>query len=248
MSTIESPPADATNRVRPNSPRVLHVTSTDSAHRFEKIPCRVFRHAGEASRAVAAEIATLIRGRAAEGRTCVLGLATGSTPVGVYGELVRMHQQEGLSFQHVVTFNLDEYFPMNPDELQSYVRFMREHLFDHVDVDPANVHIPDGTIAEEQVDDYCRRYEASIQDAGGVDIQLLGIGRTGHIGFNEPGSGRDSRTPGRNAVESSISPSVAVSPTASVAFLTRLRNTWISWSRLAKTGGSEGSYSSMNLM
>ena len=105
-----------------------------------------------------------------------------------------MHREEGLSFQHVVTFNLDEYFPMSPDELQSYVRFMREHLFDHVDIDPENVHIPDGTIAEEQVDDYCRQYEAAIRAAGGIDIQLLGIGRTGHIGFNEPGSGRDSRT------------------------------------------------------
>ena len=143
---------------------------------------------------MAAEIAALIRDRAAEGRPCVLGLATGSTPVGVYGELVRLHQEEGLSFQHVVTFNLDEYFPMQPDELQSYVRFMREHLFDHVDIDPANVHIPDGTIAEEQVDDYCRRYEEAIRDAGGIDVQLLGIGRTGHIGFNEPGSGRESRT------------------------------------------------------
>ncbi len=194
MSTIESLPADRTQRVRPTVSRGPLMSTTDASHRFEKIPCRVFRHAGEASRAVAAEIATLIRGRAAEGRPCVLGLATGSTPVGVYAELVRMHQQEGLSFQHVVTFNLDEYFPMSPDELQSYVRFMREHLFDHVDVDPANVHIPDGTIAEEQVDDYCRRYEAAIRDAGGIDIQLLGIGRTGHIGFNEPGSGRDSRT------------------------------------------------------
>ena len=102
----------------------------------EKIPCRVYRHAGEASKAVAAEIAALIRERAAEGRNCVLGLATGSTPVGVYDELVRLHQEEGLSFRNVITFNLDEYFPMQPDELQSYVRFMREHLFDHVDIDP----------------------------------------------------------------------------------------------------------------
>jgi glucosamine-6-phosphate deaminase len=170
------------------------VHTPDSADRFEKTPCRVFPHAGEASRAVAAEIATLIRGRAAEHRPCVLGLATGSTPVGVYAELVRLHRQEGLSFRHVVSFNLDEYYPMHPDELQSYVRFMREYLFDHVDIQPQNVHIPDGTIAEDEIDDYCRRYEATIHDAGGIDIQLLGIGRTGHIGFNEPGSGRDSRT------------------------------------------------------
>jgi glucosamine-6-phosphate deaminase len=194
MSTTESASGERTPRTRTAPTRSLHHGVGDGSDRFEKIPCRVFRHAGEASRAVAAEIATLIRSRAAEGRTCVLGLATGSTPVGVYSELVRLHQQEGLSFRHVVTFNLDEYFPMRPDELQSYVRFMWEHLFDHVDIDRANVHIPDGTIADEQVDDYCRRYEDAIRDAGGIDIQLLGIGRTGHIGFNEPGSGRDSRT------------------------------------------------------
>lgn len=165
-----------------------------SVDQFEKIPCRIFRHAHDASCAVAQQIAALIRGRAAEGRPCVLGLATGSTPTGVYGELVRLHQQEGLSFRNVVTFNLDEYFPMSPQELQSYVRFMREHLFDHIDIRPENAHVPDGTLAIENVADYCRRYEGLIQDAGGIDLQLLGIGRTGHIGFNEPGSGRTSRT------------------------------------------------------
>ena len=144
--------------------------------------------------AVATEIADLIRQRAGEGRPCVLGLATGSTPVGVYAELVRMHREEGLSFQNVITFNLDEYFPMQPESLQSYVRFMNEHLFDHVDVDPANVHVPNGTIGREQVAEYCQHYEQQIQDAGGIDIQLLGIGRTGHIGFNEPGSDDTSRT------------------------------------------------------
>ncbi|MCO6045473.1 glucosamine-6-phosphate deaminase [Aeoliella sp. ICT_H6.2] len=160
----------------------------------EHIPCRVFRHATQASQAVAQQIAALIRTREGEGRPCVLGLATGSTPVGVYNALVQMHQEEGLSFRNVVTFNLDEYYPMQPHELQSYVRFMREHLFDHVDIDPANVHIPDGTLDEASIDDYCRRYEQAIQDVGGLDLQLLGIGRTGHIGFNEPGSGRNSRT------------------------------------------------------
>jgi glucosamine-6-phosphate deaminase len=194
MSTIETTAGEATPRVRSPQLRPAHPLANESAHRFEKIPCRVFRHAGEASRAVAAEIATLIRSRAAEGRSCVLGLATGSTPVGIYAELVRLHQEEGLSFQNVVTFNLDEYFPMRPDELQSYVRFMWEHLFDHVDVAAENVHIPSGTIGEDEVDDFCRRYEDAIRAAGGIDIQLLGIGRTGHIGFNEPGSGRDSRT------------------------------------------------------
>jgi len=160
----------------------------------EKIPCRVFRHAKQASLAVAQQIAALIRTREGEGRHCVLGLATGSTPVGVYDALIKMHQEEGLSFRNVITFNLDEYYPMQPEELQSYVRFMKEHLFDHIDIEPENIHIPDGTLPEGEVDDYCRRYEQTIQQVGGIDLQLLGIGRTGHVGFNEPGSGRNSRT------------------------------------------------------
>jgi len=143
---------------------------------------------------VAGQIAELIRQRTAAGEKCVLGLATGSTPVSVYNELVRLHQQEGLSFRNVVTFNLDEYYPMRSDALQSYVRFMWEHLFDHIDIEPDNVHIPDGTLAETDVAQYCRDYEWAISDAGGIDIQVLGIGRTGHIGFNEPGSSRESRT------------------------------------------------------
>ncbi len=160
----------------------------------EKIPTRVLPDAAEVSAAVAGEIAELIRARAAEGRACVLGLATGSTPVGVYNELVRLHREEGLSFKNVVTFNLDEYYPMQPHELQSYVRFMNEHLFDHVDIDRKNVHIPDGTLSSDEVPHYCQAYEKAIRDAGGIDLQLLGIGRTGHVGFNEPGSSRHSRT------------------------------------------------------
>ncbi len=160
----------------------------------EKIPCRSFPHSRDVNRAVARRIAELIRSRQGEGRRCVLGLATGSTPVGVYDELVRMHREEGLSFNNVETFNLDEYFPMQPHELQSYVRFMHEHLFDLVDIPPNQIHIPDGTIAEEEVGSFCRAYEDAIVEAGGIDIQLLGIGRTGHIGFNEPGSGKSSRT------------------------------------------------------
>ncbi|MGE4018081.1 MAG: glucosamine-6-phosphate deaminase [Cyclobacteriaceae bacterium] len=161
---------------------------------IEKIPVSIFETSSQASRFVAEEIATLINDRHKAGKPCVLGLATGSTPTGVYAELVRMHQQEGLSFRHVHTFNLDEYFPMQPEALQSYVRFMKEHLFDHIDIDPRNVHIPDGTISIEKVADYCRHYERQIEALGGIDLQLLGIGRTGHIGFNEPGSSERSRT------------------------------------------------------
>lgn len=160
----------------------------------ERIPTTVYPQARDASRAVAGEIAVLIRQRAAKNKPCILGLATGSTPTGVYAELVRLHRQESLSFQNVITFNLDEYYPMRPDELQSYVRFMREHLFDHVDIPRGNWNVPDGTLAVEKVGDYCRDYEKRIAEAGGIDLQLLGIGRTGHVGFNEPGSGRDSRT------------------------------------------------------
>ena len=160
----------------------------------ERVPTRVFGDAAACSQAVAGEIAELIRKRADRGETCVLGLATGATPVGVYDELVRLHREEGLSFQNVVTFNLDEYYPIEPESLQSYVRFMHEHLFDHIDIPRDHIHIPDGTIALEEANDYCARYEQQIRDAGGLDLQLLGIGRTGHIGFNEPGSTRQTRT------------------------------------------------------
>jgi glucosamine-6-phosphate deaminase len=123
----------------------------------------------------------------------VLGLATGSTPQGLYRELVRMHREEGLDFSRVTTFNLDEYLGLGPDHPQSYHRYMREHLFDHVNVDPARVHIPDGEVAGDYAS-YCAAYEASIREAGGIDVQVLGIGATGHIGFNEPTSSLASRT------------------------------------------------------
>ncbi|HYW34749.1 MAG TPA: glucosamine-6-phosphate deaminase [Balneolaceae bacterium] len=161
---------------------------------YENIPTKIYDDAHSASEVVAAEIASLIREKNENGEHAVLGLATGSTPTQVYAELVRLHREEGLSFKNVITFNLDEYYPMQPDSLQSYVRFMGEHLFDHIDIPDEQVHIPDGTIAEEDIPAYCDRYEAQIQQAGGIDLQLLGIGRTGHIGFNEPGSRPNSRT------------------------------------------------------
>ncbi len=184
MSTQFQPNAVAANVIVP------HV----AAHGVEKIPVTVYPTSDQASRAIAAEIAELIRMKNGRGEKAVLGLATGSTPTAVYDELIRMHKDEGLLFKNVITFNLDEYFPMQPDELQSYRRFMREHLFDHVDIDPANANVPDGTVARETVWEYCQKYERMIKDAGGIDYQLLGIGRTGHVGFNEPGSPRDSRT------------------------------------------------------
>lgn len=162
--------------------------------RLEKTPVRILDDHEQIAVEVAGRIAGIIRGRAEEGKTAVLGLATGSTPVGIYRELIRMHHDEGLDFSGVVTFNLDEYFPMSPQSVHSYHRFMRENLFDHVNVPEENIHIPQGDLAPEDVDAHCAAFEEAIRDAGGIDFQLLGIGRSGHVGFNEPGSGRDSRT------------------------------------------------------
>jgi glucosamine-6-phosphate deaminase len=161
---------------------------------FEKMPVKIWEDSLEASRHVARSIALAIRQKQQDGEKIVLGLATGSTPIKVYEELVRMHKEEGLSFKNVVTFNLDEYYPMQRSARQSYWRFMHEYLFDHVDIPAENIHIPDGTVQMEQVASYCEQYEKQINLAGGIDIQLLGIGRTGHIGFNEPGAWETSPT------------------------------------------------------
>lgn len=160
----------------------------------EKIRTVVVEEHDAIARLVADRIAALVRERGARGARAVLGLATGSTPIGVYRELIRMHRDEGLSFVHVVTFNLDEYYPMPPDSIHAYHRYMWENLFAHIDIDPANVHLPPGDVAPEAVAEACRRYEWEIERAGGIDVQILGIGKTGHIGFNEPGSGAESRT------------------------------------------------------
>ncbi len=122
----------------------------------------------------------------------VLGLATGGTPVGVYLRLIEMHRNEGLSFRHVTTFNLDEYIGLAGDHPQSYRSFMREHLFQHIDIRPAYSHLPSG-LARNLLEE-CREYEAKIETAGGIDLQLLGVGSDGHIAFNEPGSSLASRT------------------------------------------------------
>jgi glucosamine-6-phosphate deaminase len=160
----------------------------------EKIPVRVFPDAVQASKRVADQISDALRKSALERGSLVLGLATGSTPIGLYRELVRMHREEGLSFEHVTTFNLDEYFPISPTHPESYHTFMREHLFDHVDIREENIHIPDGSIDRSDAFAACAKYEQKIKDAGGIDLQILGIGRTGHVGFNEPGSTSDSLT------------------------------------------------------
>ncbi len=162
--------------------------------KFEKANSVVYENSKDASLFVAREIADLIKQKAAKGKNVVLGLATGSSPTKVYEYLIRFHQNEGLSFKNVVTFNLDEYYPQDPRAIQSYVRFMNEHLFDHIDIKKANIHIPDGTVKEENLSKYCADYEKKIKKSGGIDLQLLGIGRTGHVGFNEPGSSINSLT------------------------------------------------------
>jgi glucosamine-6-phosphate deaminase len=160
----------------------------------ERIHTVVVDRYDEIDRRVAARIAGVIGAKTAAGSRAVLGLATGSTPIGVYRELIRMHREEGLSFARVVTFNLDEYYPMDPASVHSYHRFMWENLFSQLDIAPEDVHIPRGSTPRGGLDVECRRYEEAIRAAGGIDLQLLGIGRTGHIGFNEPGSGAESRT------------------------------------------------------
>ncbi|MBS1577262.1 MAG: glucosamine-6-phosphate deaminase, partial [Bacteroidetes bacterium] len=167
------------------------MTMVDS---FEKISCKIFPDLYKGSHFVAKEIAALIREKQKKKENCVLGLATGSTPKTLYKELVRMHKEEKLSFKNVITFNLDEYYPIDNDALQSYNRFMRTNLFDHVDINPKNIHIPNGETPKDDVKEHCRQYEKMIEDAGGIDLQILGIGNNGHIGFNEPGSGIYSRT------------------------------------------------------
>lgn len=161
---------------------------------YEKIPTRIYQDPKTASKAVADEIAALIREKQKQGKPCILGLATGSSPKSVYAELIKLHKTEGLSFQNVYSFNLDEYYPMEPDAVQSYWRFMKEQLFDHVDIPEGNYFIPVGTLSQNEIAAFSEEYEKKIDEMGGLDFQLLGIGGNGHIGFNEPGSLSTSKT------------------------------------------------------
>ncbi|MBT6497864.1 MAG: glucosamine-6-phosphate deaminase [Planctomycetaceae bacterium] len=162
--------------------------------RLTKVPTLVFKNARQVDRHVALVVESLIRERSSAGLPTVLGLPTGSTPIGVYRELIRLHEEEDLDFSRVITFNIDEYWPIEPNAIQSYNRWMHETFFDHVNIPKENIHIPDGTLPLEKMTEYCDEYEREIERAGGIDLQLLGIGRTGHIGFNEPGTSRNSLT------------------------------------------------------
>jgi len=161
---------------------------------YEKINTLICSNAVEASEAVARQVIDLIRQRADASRSVVLGLATGSTPLLLYKRMIEAHREEGLSFKHVITFNLDEYYGLEREHSESYWRFMHEQLFDHIDIPAENIHLPDGRVPRDEVFAYCQSYDKAIAAAGGLDIQILGIGRTGHIGFNEPGSSEDSVT------------------------------------------------------
>ena len=168
--------------------------SSNPATKMERLPVLIFDDATQMARQVARKIINLVEAKRAVGESAVLGLPTGSTPIGVYHELIRMHQEEGLDFSHVITFNLDEYYPMEPDSLQSYHRFMQENFFAHVNIPPKNIHIPKGNINPSEIEAHCAEYERLILKAGGIDLLLMGIGRSGHIGFNEPGSKLEDRT------------------------------------------------------
>jgi glucosamine-6-phosphate deaminase len=161
---------------------------------FEKIPLEIFTSAKEGSSFVAKKVAALIREKERNNQPCVLGLSTGKSPLDLYAELIRMHREEKLSFRHVIAFNLDEYYPIERTAKQSYYRFMKENLFDHIDINPANCYIPNGELPKSEMKDFCNEYERKIEEAGGIDLQILGIGSNGHIGFNEPGSSRYSKT------------------------------------------------------
>ncbi len=161
---------------------------------FEKIPVQIYKNSTEGSITVAAQIAALIKEKQAKKLPCVLGMATGTTPILLYKELVRLHKEEGLSFKNVITINLDEYYPIEKLAYQSYWSFMHRHLFDLVDIDPKNIHLPNGEWTKENLKESCIAYEQTIEKIGGIDLQILGIGKNGHIGFNEPGSSFHSKT------------------------------------------------------
>ncbi len=160
----------------------------------DPIRFRIFENPDSASACVASEMARLIRERATLGRCAVLGFASGSTPLPLFEELIYLHQEEGLSFANVVTFNLAEYLGLQPDDPHSLRTFMMRNLFDHLDIPARNHHFLRGDLRATAVKSHCAAYEAEITRAGGIDIQILGIGRNGHIAFNEPGCTQDSPT------------------------------------------------------
>ena len=162
--------------------------------RFEKLHNVIYNNSDEGSISIANSIAQLIREKQSQKKNCVLGLSTGSSPLSVYYELIRMYKTESLSFKNVITFNLDEYFPITKEDINSYNYFMNTNLFNHIDIPKENINIPNGELPFVKVRESCNDFEKKIKEVGGIDLQILGIGRTGHIGFNEPGSHFNSQT------------------------------------------------------
>jgi glucosamine-6-phosphate deaminase len=160
----------------------------------ERIRTTIVQDHGDLASLLADHIIEIIRRETDERGHCVLGLATGSTPIGIYRELIRRYLQGEVDFSQVITFNLDEYYPMSPSSIHSYRMFMEENFFSQVNLDPVNTHVPDGSVPRSKLAAHCEAYEKAIREAGGIDFQILGIGRSGHIGFNEPGSSPESRT------------------------------------------------------
>jgi glucosamine-6-phosphate deaminase len=178
------------NRVSPRYYRPENAFERSVLTRLEKIPTDIYESPEEGANQIALDIAQMIRDKQKAGRFCVLALAGGNSPRNVYSALVRMHKEEGLSFRNVVVFNLYEYYPLASDAVNSNLNSLKEMLLDHVDIDMQNVFSPSGTIAKDTIFEYCRLYEQRIESFGGIDIAVLGIGRVGNIGFNEPGSRR----------------------------------------------------------
>ena len=192
------------NRVSPRYYRPENAFERSVLTRLEKVPTDIYETPEEGADQIARDIAQLIRDKQKAGRFCVLALAGGNSPRNVYAHLVRMHQEEGLSFRNVVVFNLYEYYPLAPDAATSNLNALKEMLLDHVDIDKQNVFSPDGTIAKDTIFEYCRLYEQRIESFGGLDVALLGIGRVGNIGFNEPGESFDKQVHCVNLTESTI--------------------------------------------
>ena len=182
------------NRVSPRYYRPENAFERSVLTRLEKIPTDIYESAEEGANHVAYEIAQLIRDKQKAGRFCVLALPGGNSPRNVYSALIRIHKEEGLSFRNVIIFNLYEYYPLTSDAINSNLNALKEMFLDHVDVDKQNIFSPDGTIPKDTIFEYCRLYEQRIESFGGLDAVLLGIGRVGNIGFNEPGSRLNSTT------------------------------------------------------
>ncbi len=162
--------------------------------KYEKLPVSIFNEEEIASDLIAKQIAQLIKDKEFKGEKCVLGLIAGSSAVGVYERLVEMHKHDGLSFKNVTIFNLDEYYPLGKEELQSRYRYMYEYLLNDIDILPENIHLIPGDLEKTKIESFCREYEYLIEEAGGIDLQLLSMDGRGQIGGNEPGSGFNSRT------------------------------------------------------